>query len=688
MKRIQTLIVSILAVVAAQAQFAITARSGAVTLTDNGEFTAAASEEALPRFGGMSIDEIGQISLSTLEQTPAGTTLELPESAKVKGAAILDISGRDDAIDETSERNLYSAQWMLLAAGVPYNTTTSLDEAIATASMIVISTPMTDKCRITDDEAAKLSEFVSGGGVVVLPMLNLDNYGEAMSALTGISANTERISQRTMDWVLDKEFPELVYFDNQHESDVILGGNVNRAYTISGETAVAMATYPDYDKAPAVVRNSIGDGHVYTFGMCWRDIQRAQLDKMKTSGRGKSNTWDSTTDSYALFVRAAYAAAHKASAWKFTVPGGYDCAIVPTHDCDSRTAMDAMHYMADYEEQLGFGAHYFITVNYFRIRGYMSGFYNDETIPLAKRLLEQGHTVGSHSLCHFPDFDVTANFPMTEYSREEYPEYVLANYDMEAYDEGKGEWRDFKGSTWNEVVLSKQILQGDLGNEVKSFRSGHLLVNPNMPAAQKEGGYLYSSCYTAPQLTTGFPFPMRMENEWNGEENGVLTMPIAFSDVYGGKGGFDDVEDGPGYWKDRVHNDWLPIFDIQQGNYCPSVVLIHPNREYKMFALRELVDNVDLRRVTLLNFEDYGAFWKARQDMKFEQFYLPEEKTMVLRVDDESLAAGLGLTICVETSADTPVENITVVDSHNTAQTAIIKKLSDKRYAAVLPIKN
>ena len=101
----------------------------------------------------------------------------------------------------------------------------------------------------------------------------------------------------------------------------------------------------------------------------------------------------------------------------------------------------------------------------------------------------QVDTVGSHSIGHFPDFSKTERFPLTVVTKDEY---------RPRHDKVTGVTAG--GSTWTETALSKQILEADLGNKVRSFRSGHLCMNKNIPVALRDAGYEFSSCYSAGDL--------------------------------------------------------------------------------------------------------------------------------------------------------------------------------------------
>lgn len=111
-----------------------------------------------------------------------------------------------------------------------------------------------------------------------------------------------------------------------------------------------------------------------------------------------------------------------------------------------------MYWLSEYEKSLGVSAHYFLTVHYFRDAGYLSDFYNEDTRPKAQRLLVDGHTVGSHSVCHFPDFSNTDLFPATVVTKEAYA--VSAHHDKK---QGLHK-ADLHGQSWDsQSALSKRI---------------------------------------------------------------------------------------------------------------------------------------------------------------------------------------------------------------------------------------
>lgn len=651
----------------ASAQFAVSLKSdGSRVITSDGRIESPAATPSGYSFAGIDVGEIGSITLSSLPQDEAGSQIASLPAAE-KPVVILDLTARNGE-SEPSNRNLYSSEYMLELAGLPYVVTASLDEALASSSMLLLSSPVNtgSQSTLTPEEWTRITDWVRAGGIVISPAIT-DTLTPELAELFGISARTR--SQRTryyVNWVSEPH-PELAYIDEPEEKVTRIGAINSSVFTPS--TAVPLATYGENPADVAVVRNSLGKGAAYLFGFSWRDvIQRSQLNKDSGGSRGVNNTFEPSADMVPLFIRATHAATQSVSAWKFTVPDGHSSVLIPTHDCDSRTALDSMSHMADYEKSLDLRAHYFITVHYFRQPGYLSAFYNPETLPLIKRLTDQGHTVGSHSVCHYPDFGDTGRFPLTEYSEEEYA--AIATHDLAT--------ATSVGSTWAELVLSKRILERDLHLPVRSFRSGHLCVNNNMPAASRIAGYDFSSCFSASDVMSQFPFIERMGNDWSGEPSGTLQIPLHFSDV------FSDDKMTEANWHEKPAR-WLEIFNKLKGNYASSVILIHPNRKWKMSAQKMLVDALDSRECGLFNFEDYGDFWLRRRDFRFTLHHDPSQSKVIVRAKAADIAANPHLGIFIEYAGGSKAPaNITLVDESGKVHPVRIKKVAEGRYIMLL----
>ncbi len=592
------------------------------------------------------------------------------------GIAVLDICERNFELEASGDyaRQVYSATYMCDIAGYDYIVTTDIEEAME-QDVILLANVITSTS-FSREELLTLSEWIKNGGTFVSPAIKSvpPSSKEIVSEIFGIDATggfTKSTDRPIIKW--NEQYygdRELEYIDEDHERETSLGGVKN--FTFTPTTCEVLANYNNGNAA--VARHTIGKGTAYLAGVTWRDVvQRNQLNKDQNSSREYNNGFEPSSDVWALFLRSIYAKTAGLSVWKFTVPAGYLQLLIPTHDCDSRTAYDAMHYMSDYEKSLGMKGHYFLTTHYYSDKmnfgqSYLSDFYNAETIPLAAQLLNDGHTVGSHSVCHFPDFNKTRNTDIV--TRDEYAHRATCS-----------DGTSTGASTWAEIVMSKQIIEEDLGNNVRSFRSGHLCVNPDFHAMLEMGGYEFQSCYTGGDILSEFPFFGRFDNAWEKDQSKVLTMQLHISDVYNNKEG-EPLNDDT--WNThRAPDEWENAMQKLRGNYASAILLVHPNREWKMTLQKRLIERLDRTEVGMYNFEDYGDFWISRLNNKYSYTYNEDDGQLTIYIDNLADAKKNLLTYAVEIT-DTPVKSV-VVSNHaaSEAYCAELKKLSETRYLAV-----
>ena len=595
-----------------------------------------------------------------------------------KGIVVLDMAernGDDETMSGDFTRQLYSAQYLCDIAGYPYTTTSSVDEAMTKGGVILFSSRLL-KNTFTVDELQSLVEWVKNGGILVSPLINTTDAASStwFSALFGIDASKITYPAKTFSTIewdesrVESE-DELEYFDEAEELSLKIGEI--KASPVVTTTADVLARFDG--ELPAVTRNRLGRGAAYLVGLLWRDVvQRPQLTKQPSNVTPKSNKFSAFTDVWALLLRSIYAKSVPVSAWKFTAPEGYTQVLVPTHDCDSNTAYQAMGMMGDYEKSKGLDSHFFLTVHYYRDKdyfpenpAYFSAFYNDETIGYSREILNAGHTVGSHSIGHFPDFNKTDNMDIV--TKEEYPYRATC---VNGVSQGV--------STWAEIVLSKNILEEDLGNKVRSFRPGHLCVNKDVPEALCLGNYDFASMYTASSVLGNNPFYLRMGRDWAGELTDVLQIPIHISDVYSSS----EYALNDSTWNTHpCVDDWISVMNKLKGNYSSAVLLIHPNRDWKVTLEDRLVEAMEDEGFGLMNFEDYGEWWNSRLTTDYQTCYYPDEKVLAILTDLDKLEISK-LTFAIEARVE--VEKVMLYNEDMTRQApCLIKPLAEGRLLAV-----
>lgn len=615
--------------------------------------------------------------IASLLMTAAAFTLHSQEIISPQHATyeIAVLTKTDESMDQTAIEALYSAGYLCDVAGYSYFSTDDLASALGNASLLLLASGF-DSYPLSSSDYEAIEEWVKGGGVLVSPAVERLRSADKsyISTLCGIDASAAIATSKLryiINWdCANESMPELDYFDQPEEQATSIGNVPSYAYTLDADfPAETMARYED--GTPAVLRHSLGNGTVYLAGVAWREvILRNQLNKDRSASRCYNNGFEPSADVWALWLRSIVASHKEASVWKFTVPAGFTQLLIPTHDCDSRTAYDAMHFMSDYEASIGCKAHYFLTTHYFRDRdyhdtAYLSAFYDAASIAQSKELLAAGHTVGSHSICHFPDFEKCKNMDVV--TREEYARRATC---VDGVSTG--------ASTWAEVVMSKQILEEDLSNHVRSFRSGHLCNNSDMPKALVMGDYEFASTFTGGDLLSEFPFFMRESNSWAGNPTGVLQIPLHISDVYNGN--HTALNDDT--WEThQCVDDWVSAMNRLHGNYASAVLLIHPNREWKMELEKRLVERLDPDETGFYNFEAYGDFWKTRLDLPCHLLYDKEENIMTIISDPEAVDANK-VTFVIEAKQEP--ESVTVTDAEGNSTLACrLRQLQPGRYLAI-----
>lgn len=587
-----------------------------------------------------------------------------------KPAALLDTNLRNQQQEDNNEhgRNAYSAAYMLEVSGLPFINTHDLQHALDNSNVLLLSSPLKAET-FSEEELAKITGWIKEGGILIAPAIM--ETTPAINHIFGISSVSFSKQRERFQWN-QKEGDrqrELMYFDEEEEQTVSLG-NLSKAgmsiktygYTLTSGEPLA---YFD-DHTAAVVRHAIGKGFAYSAGLLWRDvIQRPQLNKDFSASRKYSHFFETSSDAFALLLRSIHLKNNDISVWKHTIPQKYSSVLIPTHDCDSRTSYDEMHLMSEYEKQEGIKGHYFLTVHYFRDEGYLSSFYDEHAISECKKALDNGHTVGSHSIGHFPDFNITERFPVVVVDKDNYrPHHDLNTHTTTG------------GSTWAEIALSKQIIEHDLANKVRSFRSGHLCVNKNFPVVTRDAGYEFSSCFNANEVLTTFPFLERTDYSWSGNLSTVLQIPLHISDVFAN----NPMKEHN--WMEKV-NVWASLLKKYSNNFSPVVLLIHPNRDWKMYAEKELVNRMDRTDIGIYNFEAYGDFWNNRRRLDFEYCYIADKGRLLIKANHVELLKK-GISFAIEKHDMEELKDVFLLTDEQQGVKMKLRAINAKMYKAYL----
>ena len=371
-----------------------------------------------------------------------------------------------------------------------------------------------------------------------------------------------------------------------------------RVYDLSPTTATPIAYYED-DKV-AVTCQYYDNGKAYFFGPSWkRLVTFPRNNKDIDAQRVSSNGFEPGADIVPLLIRGIIEGHFGVTVWKHTLPKDDQSVLMITHDVDATSGYDTAQHFINWEAEHRIPGHYFLTTKYFD-DGVTGPFYtqsNDVTgKEILNKILDNGLTVGSHSVGHFRDMGDRDVFPLGVMDVNQ------ATY--APYNDGE---ETVGGTLLGEFVVSKQILAADGDLEVKSFRSGHLVFNKRQAEGLEMAGYKMESSFSANDVMTGFPYFLQKDQSSVGALVDVLEIPLHISDVI-------DNLDKDNYLE--AVDLWYSALQKYGENYAPVTLLVHPTRYYKIAAIDSLIRRTE-GKTTLVNFEAMNDFWRERHDLKY-----------------------------------------------------------------------
>ncbi len=135
------------------------------------------------------------------------------------------------------------------------------------------------------------------------------------------------------------------------------------------------------------------------------------------------------------------------------------------------------------------------------------------------------------------------------------------------------------------------------------------------------------------------------------------------------------------HWHEKL-DIWLKILNKLTGNYALALLLIHPNREWKILAEKLLVDRMDRWTIGLYNFEDYGDFWSARRELVFEFAYAAKKDKVMIRANHADFDKNGYLSFMVETESGRQPSQIVLVDENAFSLPLQVKEAAPRKFLA------
>lgn len=550
--------------------------------------------------------------------------------------AIFDLTARNV---ETNDGNKFSIEHLIKVTGIPYFVTDSVH--LAMNSKFIICSSNIESTSFNQNEKDSLVSFVQKGGHLLVTQLK----DSALYSLFGVSDYQYGTNRYEYHWQIDSTDSSYRWLDDDKEKQILLADTSyitslpTRSYTVSN--ASILATFED--QTSAFVKNNYGLGASYVLGLNWRDIVlRNQISAHYKAARSFSNDFEPGTDVFILFIKALYLKNNNYAVWKHTSGLNSKSSLIITHDVDATSAIqDIMNDFASYEQTNNIKSSYFITTHYVR-DSLAKDFWNGYTQDLIN-VKNKGHEIASHSVSHVPDFADPSTVPEGSCGNTEitYQPFYNGTFSENV-------------TVCGEVEVSKLLLNRDVNANVKSFRAGYLAYNKKILNALETNDYDFNSSSSANDVLTAFPFQGHLDKSMNGTISSIYEIPNTISDVFNA----DPISE---YNYDNKVDRWLTSIKKNANNYASSVLLIHPNRLYKIQAQQNLIRSLP-NNTRIIPFEHYGNYWKARDECKFD-YQMDNDSVLKITVKNSSLPLHHDLSFVVDKGM--LLSKIYVVDEDN-----------------------
>jgi len=483
----------------------------------------------------------------------------------------------------------------LKAQGVPITVTQDVQTALA--HKVVLVYPIISGRTLSRDSLRAIAAHVREGGTI----LGFELAGGGLEPVFGIKGATPSRTRETMRWAAPAPNPEeqTIRF-SRAGWEAAIG---SWAYDVSG--AKVLASYED--GGAAVICHDEG-GKACLMGVDLGSLTNRAIDaRAEEDARAYVNQYEPSLDVLVRWVSDLYVAGEPMPWLVDTAPAGHDVSIVLTHDIDyTRSVVNAAGY-ADVERSAGIKATYFMQTKY--IRDYNDDvFLTRETVPLLRALHDEGMEIGSHTVAHSR---ALKSFPMGD-GREQYPDY-RPFVDTATTAHG--------GSVLGEVRVSKFLLERLIGARISSFRPGHLSYPFQLPEALLATGYSYSSSVTADSCLTHLPHQMTYSRAGQSLLP-VYEFPLTIED-----------EEKPRLG-DRFEAESAVIEKIA-AHHGLVVILIHPDiLDHKLAFERQVIARWK-DRAWMTDLDDFGGWWRARDDADFDVVQDGSEWAVSVKAPDE-----------------------------------------------------
>ena len=429
------------------------------------------------------------------------------------------------------------------------------------------------------------------------------------------------------------------YFNTTEEKNYLLS-TINQApytNTLVLGTATGIAFYEDNETAISI--NEYGKGKAINLGISLYDLRyRNLLAKDFHANKKYINDFEPLSDFIIFFLKSVYEKHLEKSLTLHTSKDGNQATVIMTHDISLAESIANIPQFTKSQKKLDIKATYNIQVKYMTDNK-DKAFFMLKNFDYLLNVEKEGHEIGSHAIVHTKNFFILPRGDCTE-AYPEYKPFSLSNL----VDLGNP-------TACGEVKVAKELLLGTGIKTVETFRSGELLYHPNLPEVLEETGYRYSSCLSAEDILSYFPFRYMKNYTTLQEPSKIWEIPLVLEDEFFpplyfrvGKAVelFTKVYDNGGVYTILNHTDltWYKLKNL--------------DIEF-MEAFYEQLPK-DVWKDTMGN---VGAFWDKRDRIVFR--YEIDRKELTLKI--HSLSDIEGLTFKMDNLNIMEDENIQIINN-------------------------
>ena len=492
----------------------------------------------------------------------------------------------------TTQHDVFTIEEVFTTAGLPYTLCHRLEDANG-SRLLFLDFSMDDPVTLSAQEKQFLYDYVREGGTVIALSALTTRYG-ALKELFGYRDFLPNRKRKAFDLLPS---PYFTYFDTPEERHYTLSTRKDAPWTngIVPGTARPIARYDD--GSACITVNHYGKGKAIMLGISLFDLRLRNLfGKDFSANKHYINHLEPLSDFIVLFLKGIYEQTLPHTLTLATTPQGKQATVIMTHDVDFQDSIHNIEPFRKMEDELGFKATYNILVKY--VTDFKDiAFFTPPNLHFILDAQDDGFEIGDHTVLHTKGFFF---LPVGD-CNESYPGYRPFS---------TGDFMfDGDPTLCGEVKVPKELLLGAGVKHVETFRSGELLYHPHLPEVLERFGFRYSSCFSAEDVLTYFPYRYRRDYHTFSDPSPIWELPLVYEDehfpplvfrVSKALELFKKVYDNGGVFTILDHNDmtWWKL-----KNYDPVYI-------------RKFITGLP-KHVWIDTLEHVGAFWDHRSRVVF-----------------------------------------------------------------------